>query len=292
MNGIITINKPANYTSRDVVNIVGKLLGTKKIGHTGTLDPMATGVMVLCIEKATKLVEVITSEKKEYVAQMILGIQTDTGDITGNILEEKEVSVTAEEIKQACKNMTTTYFQTVPIYSAVKIKGKKLYEYARNGETIELPKRKVTIYELECSKCMVQNQKVIIEIRTVVSKGTYIRSLIEDIASMCHTVGTMSQLTRTRQGEFSIEDCNTLEEIEQGNYHIEDYNRILQKYPTIVVDSYLENKIKNGVVLENRYQEDVVLFQNEQGVPLALYQIYEKDSTKMKPWKMLEISSK
>ena len=149
MNGIVLINKEKNCTSRDVVNQVSKILKTKKIGHTGTLDPIATGVIVLCIGKATKLVEVITSYDKEYEAEVILGIKTDTKDITGKILKEEKAIISKENIEECLKKMIGTYNQTVPIYSAVKINGKKLYEYARKNEEIELPKRKVTIKELK-----------------------------------------------------------------------------------------------------------------------------------------------
>ena len=149
MNGILLVNKEKNYTSRDIVNIVSKKLKTRKVGHTGTLDPLATGVLVLCIGNATKLVEILTSTEKEYEAEIILGIKTDTLDITGNILKEENTFKTKEEIESVLQKMTKKYEQTVPIYSAVKINGKKLYEYARNNEEIELPKRMVEIKKLE-----------------------------------------------------------------------------------------------------------------------------------------------
>lgn len=288
MNGILLIDKPKNYTSRDIVNIVSKKLGTKRIGHTGTLDPLATGVLVLCIGKATQLVEVITAYEKEYIATILLGTKTDTGDITGTILKQESVKLGKTEIEDACKQMTKTYEQTVPIYSAVKVNGKKLYEYARNQEKVKLPTREVTIYELECiSDPIYENGKTIVQIRALVSKGTYIRSLIEDLAYKLNTIGTMSSLRRTKQGDYQIEDCNTLEEIEKGIYQLHNITQILTKYPIVVVDHFLETKIQNGCLLENRYQENVVLFQNEQGTPLALYKVYEKDNAKMKPWKML-----
>lgn len=290
MNGILLVNKETGMTSRDVVNQVCHILNTKKIGHTGTLDPLATGVMVLCVGSATKLVEVVTANKKEYVAEVIFGIQTDTGDITGHILDKKDTCISFEQIKEACKNMKKTYEQTVPIYSAVKVNGKKLYEYARSGMTIDLPKREVTIYELECTvPPTYEDGKTIFTIRTTVSKGTYIRSLIEDLANALNTIGTMQTLTRTRQGNFKIEACNTLEQIEKNEFELLDISTVLMDYPKIVVDDYLETKIKNGVILENRYTDDVVLFQNQKGELLALYRIYEKDISKMKPWKMLSI---
>ena len=134
MNGILLVNKEPGITSRDVVNKVCKIFNTKKVGHTGTLDPLASGVLVLCIGSATKVVEILTSNDKEYEAEMLLGISTDTYDITGKVLKEEEVFVSEEQIKTALNSMIGTYDQEVPIYSAVKINGKKLYDYARNNE--------------------------------------------------------------------------------------------------------------------------------------------------------------
>lgn len=288
MDGILLVNKPQDYTSRDIVNIIGKKLGIKKIGHTGTLDPIATGVMVLCVGRATKMVELITAFQKEYIATVIFGSKTDTGDVTGNILEEMQVHIAKEEIERACKLMEKTYNQTVPIYSAVKINGRKLYEYARANENVTLPKREVTIYELECvSDPIYENGKTIVEIRAFVSKGTYIRSLIEDLAYTLDTVGTMQHLIRTKQGDYKIQDCNTLLDFENGTYRVHDVQKVLLHYPIVIVDSYLEKKIKNGCILENRYADPIILFQTKRGNNLALYQIYDKDITKMKPWKML-----
>lgn len=288
MNGILQINKPAGYTSRDIVNIVGKKLGTKKIGHTGTLDPIATGVMILCVGKATKLVEIITNETKEYIAEVELGTKTDTGDITGNIVEEKIIHATYDEIKKICVQMTKTYNQTVPIYSAVKVNGKKLYEYARNQEQVKLPIREVTIYEVECLKePAYENGKTIFELRLLVSKGTYIRSFIEDFAKQFNTIGTMRALIRTKQGNYRIENCNTLEDIENDAYQLYSLDFVLSQYPIVIVDYSLEKRIINGCILENRYSSPIILFQNSNGKNLALYQVYQKDITKMKPWKML-----
>ena len=149
MSGIIVINKPSNYTSRDIVNIVSRELHTKKVGHTGTLDPMATGVLVVCAGEATKLVELITDTYKEYEAEITLGILTDTLDSEGNILKEEDVSFTKEEITKAISSMKGKYIQEVPIYSAIKVNGKKLYEYAREGIEVTLPKREVDIKEIE-----------------------------------------------------------------------------------------------------------------------------------------------
>lgn len=210
MNGVLIINKPQDITSRDVVNKLNHIFETKKIGHTGTLDPLATGVLVVAIGSYTKLVNELTSLDKEYIAEIKIGIKTDTGDITGDILEEKyNNNISKEDILKVFNNFPKEYEQTVPQYSAVKINGKKLYEYAREGISIELPKRNVKIYNLE----LLEFNNEIIKFKTKVSKGTYIRSLIEDICNHLGILGTMNSLVRTKQGRFSIEDSIDLDKI-------------------------------------------------------------------------------
>ena len=288
MDGVIIVNKEKDYTSRDVVNIISKKFNIKKVGHTGTLDPLATGVLVICLGKMTKLVEIITSYSKEYEAEIILGTCTDTYDITGTILKEEKAIKTEEEIKEALKHFTKTYNQEVPIYSAVKVNGKKLYEYAREGKEVILPKKEVTIHLLELiENIKYEKDKTIFKIKCNVSKGTYIRSLIRDIANHLSTVGTMSKLERTTQGNFSIKDSYTLEQIKNNDYKFIDINRVLNKYKKITADEYLKNRIKNGSILENRYKEKIILFEDENKKPLALYKVYNKDNTKIKPYKML-----
>ncbi len=209
MNGVLFVNKPEGLTSRDVVNQISRIYGTKKVGHTGTLDPMATGVLIVCLGSYTKLVNLLTSSYKEYIADMKFGVKTDTGDVTGNVLETKKVNVSYDELKRVIDTFPKEYIQTVPKYSAVKVNGKKLYEYAREGKEVKLPKRQVFIKELE----LLEYQDGIARFRCVVSKGTYIRSLILDIAERLDTVATMSGLVRTKQGNVSLGDCMTLESI-------------------------------------------------------------------------------
>lgn len=286
MDGIVLINKEKNCTSRDVVNQVSKILKTKKIGHTGTLDPIATGVLVLCIGKATKLVEVITSYDKEYEAEVILGIKTDTKDITGKILKEEKAIISKENIEECLKKMIGTYNQTVPIYSAVKINGKKLYEYARNNEEIELPKRKVTIKELKLiSDITYEKEKTKFKIKCHVSKGTYIRSLIEDIATNLNTIGTMENLKRTKQGNFQITSANTIQDIENNKFKIYSIEEILEKFYKMEMTDDLYFKIKNGSIIKNNYNHDIVAFTKNDKV-IAIYKEYSKDKTLLKPWKM------
>ena len=289
MNGIILVNKEKNYTSRDVVNILGKLFNTKKIGHTGTLDPLATGVLVICIGNATTVSEVLTSHEKEYIASIILGIETDTLDITGNVIHEKEAIIDKSLIDKVLSSFIGTYNQEVPKYSAVKVDGKKLYEYARNNEEVVLPKKEVTINNIErISNIKYENGKTIFDIKCKVSKGTYIRSLIRDIGKKLNTYGCMASLCRTRQGNFKIEDCYTIDEIKNNKYQVIDLNKALDNFYKVKIDNYLEKKILNGQILDNRYETDTILFINNKDEVLALYKVYDKDKSKIKPWKMLK----
>lgn len=285
MDGIILVNKEKGMTSRDVVNLVSRVCHTKKVGHTGTLDPMATGLLVICVGRATKLVEVLTSHQKEYIASMMFGMKTDTKDITGTVLEQRISHVTKEQIEIVLHDMTTTYQQEVPIYSAVKIHGKKLYEYARNGEQIELPKREVTIEQLKMIDW--QDQKQELTFLTQVSKGTYIRSLVEDIATHLDTIGTMTALTRTKVGNFSLEQANTIAEIKNNQFKVYTIYEVLKSmYETRQIAGELEKKVLNGAKIDNHEDLDIVFFINEKKEPLALYR---REGNLLKCYKMLKI---
>ena len=285
MDGIILVNKEKGMTSRDVVNIVSHVCHTKKVGHTGTLDPMATGLLVICVGRATKLVEVLTSHQKEYIASMIFGIKTDTKDITGTIIEQREIHMKSDQIKKVINNMPTTYQQEVPIYSAVKINGKKLYEYARKKEEVTLPTREVTIEKLQIIDWQEQEQKL--TFLTRVSKGTYIRSLVEDIASHLNTIGTMTELIRTKVGCFTLENANTISEVKNNSYKLYSIYEVLHEmFETRIITGELEKKVLNGAKIDNPEQLETVFFINEQKEPLALY---KKEEDKLKCYKMLKI---
>lgn len=286
MNGILLVNKDASMTSRDVVNVVSKVLKTKKIGHTGTLDPLATGVLVLCCGNCSKLAELITATEKEYIADMIFGIETDTLDNTGTILKEEEVNITKEEIINTLSSFVGSYQQEVPAYSAVKINGRKLYEYARNGEKIDLPKRLVTIKYLELiEEPYIQDKHIHIKFKTLVSKGTYIRSLIRDIAFKLNTVGIMEHLKRTKQGEFLLEDCYTLDDIRENNYQLMSKEQLFENEFKVIMDEQLNKKVSNGQILETM-NHDITLFTNKEGIIKAIYKVDENDSNIIRPWKM------
>ncbi len=287
MDGIIVVNKEKGFTSRDMVNKVGKILGTKKIGHTGTLDPMATGVLVMCIGKCTSLVDMITSDYKEYVAGVRLGILTDTLDTTGNVICRCDVNYSRDEIILALSNMVGEYYQEVPKYSAVKINGRKLYEYAREGIDVELPRRLVNIKSIELvSDISYSDGYIDFTIKCLVSKGTYIRSLIRDIASKLGCYGVMSSLERTKQGSFSISDAYSISDIEKGNYKIINLGTFFKDKYKVIVDDDLRNKILNGTLLKNIYGVSEVLFVDSNDLVLALYSVYDKDNSFIKPYKM------
>lgn len=287
MDGIIVVNKEEGFTSRDMVNKVGKILGTKKIGHTGTLDPMATGVLVMCIGKCTSLVDVITSDYKEYVAGVRLGILTDTLDTTGNVIGKCSVNYSRDEIVSSLESMVGEYYQEVPKYSAVKINGKKLYEYAREGIDVFLPNRLVNIKSIELVGDIDYHDEFIdFTIKCLVSKGTYIRSLIRDIASKLGCYGVMSSLIRTRQGDFSIDDSYSISDIESGNYKLINLGTFFKNMYRVNVDEDLKKAVLNGAILDNIYGVDQVLFVDHDGLVLALYHVYDKDNSKIKPYKM------
>ena len=284
-NGCLIIDKPKNYTSRDIVNIIGKKFKTNKVGHTGTLDPMATGVLVICINKATKIAELLTSLDKEYIAEFTFGTLTDTLDNTGNIIKTEKAIINEEDIKKALSSMLGIYDQEVPIYSAVKVNGKKLYEYARNNEEVVLPKHKVEIKELELLNIKYENDKTIIKTKCLVSKGTYIRALGYDVAKKLNTVAVMSDLRRTKQGKFDINESYTLEDIENNQYKILNISDVLE-YEKVEIDGDIYKKIINGAIIDNVYNSETVLF-TYNNKEVAIYKTYDKDNSKLKPWKML-----
>lgn len=286
-NGILIVNKPSGITSRDVVNIVGKTLNTKKVGHTGTLDPMATGVIVLCLGNALKVCELITANDKEYIAKVILGIETETLDTTSPIINTKKTNITKEEIEKVLNSFKGSYLQEVPKYSAVKINGKKLYEYAREGKEIELPKKMVTIYDIQLiSDITYYNDTTSFYIKTTVSKGTYIRSLIRDIGYKLNTYGCMDSLERTRQGIFNIDNSYTLEEIKNNNYKLLSIEESLPNIPLVEVDNKTLFKIRNGVKLKKFFAGDMAIIKDKNKVVA----IYKNDLNESKLFKMIDNS--
>lgn len=284
MDGILLINKQSGMTSRDVVNkIVGKF-HTRKVGHTGTLDPLATGVLVVCVGKATKLVNLLTSTKKEYIAEVTLGISTDTLDITGKVLKNEKVDITKDKIIDVLNKFRGKYIQEVPSYSAVKVNGRKLYEYARENIEVSLPEREVEIEEISFIDLYKKNGNICFKFKTTVSKGTYIRSLIRDVCDKLGVAGCMSELTRTKQGNFDIKNTKLVEDIDDNDLiKIKDILDIKK----VNLDDNLYFKIKNGQIIKNIYSTKEVMFLYKDFV-VAIYKTYEKDNNLLKPYIMIE----
>lgn len=211
INGVINIYKIKGFTSHDVVAKLRGIMRQKKIGHTGTLDPDATGVLPVCLGSATKLCDMLTEKEKEYIAKVQLGVTTDTQDMTGTVLTTKEVIVSEEEVQEALLSFVGLYEQIPPMYSALKVNGKKLYELAREGKEVERKARPVTIHEIE----VLEMNLPMLSIRVRCSKGTYIRTLCHDLGQKLGCGAAMASLERTKSGQFSLDTALTLEELEE-----------------------------------------------------------------------------
>ena len=278
MSGIIIVDKPKDFTSRDVVNIISRELHEKKVGHTGTLDPLATGVLVVCVGKYTKLVDMLSSLDKEYIAEVKLGLETDTLDITGKVVKKEEVHLTKMEILKAFSKFTGEYLMEVPKYSAIKVNGKKLYEYAREGIDVKLPVKKVHVYELE----LLSFYHDTISFRTRVEKGTYIRSLIRDIMKYLGVVGTMSNLIRIKQGNFKIEDACSIDDIKNHQFKWLQAKDVLD-IPIYTLDDHQYKKVSNGnSIYLDRDDDMLLLIYRDEEVA-----IYKKSDELYKPKVML-----
>ncbi len=252
MDGLIIVNKEVGITSHDVVNKVRRIFNTRQVGHLGTLDPLATGVLVVCINEATKLVPYLENVSKEYVCEITMGISSDTYDISGNVLKRvKNFNISEEKIDEILKSFLGDSLQTPPLYSAIKIKGKKLYEYARKNESVELPLRKIHVDAIErISPLCYEGEVAKFSFKTTVSRGTYIRSICNDFGEKIGIPCLMSNLERTRNGEFTISMAQTLDEIASGNYKPISMLEALSSYP--VIDNFhCINKATNGMKISS-----------------------------------------
>ena len=248
MDGIILINKEKDYTSHDVVAIVKKTLG-QKVGHTGTLDPNATGILPLLIGKATKISKYLVNHDKIYQAVLRLGVKTDTADMMGKIVEEKNVKMpNKEEIELIFSSMVGKTKQIPPIYSAIKVNGKKLYEYARQDKKVEIPEREIEIYNLKLDYISLNKNEITFTIYC--SKGTYIRTICEQIAKKLGTIGCMSELNRIQVGEFHIDNSITIKKLQENKKNVMDY--------LISIEQFL-----NGVKLKCEMKEDIYRIYDE-----------------------------
>lgn len=248
MNGIINIYKEKGFTSHDVVAKLRGMLKQKKIGHTGTLDPDAEGVLPVCLGKATKVCDLLTDKDKTYRAKLLLGVETDTQDITGTVLAQKEVTVTEEQVREAIESFVGSYDQVPPMYSALKVNGKKLYELARAGIEVERKSRTVTILSIDILE--INLPYVVMDVSC--SKGTYIRTLCQDIGQKLGCGGCMSELLRTQVGDFRLEDSMKLSQVQQlvDNQQVEEVlipvDALFERYKKIVVKKACDRMVYNG----------------------------------------------
>ena len=286
MNGLVVIDKDKGYTSRDVVNIVSGVLRTKKVGHTGTLDPLATGVMVVGVGKGLKVSELITGYDKVYEARVIIGYETDTLDMEGNIVKWGRFDYTKGDIERVIREFPRKYEQVVPIYSAVKVNGKRLYKSARRGDVVDLPKRIVSIYELVLiSDVEVFENHMEFDIRCKVSKGTYIRSLVRDIGNKLGSYGTLMDLRRTRQGNFGLDGAYSIDDIKSGNFELKKIGEVLD-IPKVRVSEDMLFKIRNGCKVKKFFEGDMALVMDGDS-EVAIYRVSEEDEKIAKVYKML-----
>lgn len=275
MDGIIIINKEKNYTSNDVVSIVKKITKSK-VGHTGTLDPNATGVLPLLIGNATKVSKYLINHDKEYEVVLQLGIRTETADVEGKVIEEKEVTaemLNKDNIEEKMQQFIGKQEQIPPIYSAIKVNGKKLYEYARKGQEVELKPRQIEIYSIQLLSINEKEKQISFKVKC--SKGTYIRSLCEDISKKLGTVGYMKELNRLQVGDFYIKDAVTIsemkEKIEAGNLeNIITIEEIFKNNPQIQLEQEQIEPYINGVKINTKKTDGVYRIYKPNGTFIGL----------------------
>lgn len=252
MIGVLNVYKPQNMTSHDVVAIVRRALNTKKVGHTGTLDPMATGVLPICIGRATKLVDTFQSDRKTYLAEITFGLKTDTEDIWGQVLQQEDVHLKAEAIKEAIESFLGEIEQVPPMYSALKVNGKKLYELARAGKTVERQARRRTIYHIE----VIEIKEKTARFYVTCSKGTYIRTLCVDIGKKLNTLAIMSSLERTETGSFHKDTAISIEAIKSGKWQ----NALMTVDQALAIDKKVRVSQKAKELLQNGVKIDLMRY--------------------------------
>ncbi len=290
--GVINVYKEKGFTSHDVVNVVRRLFGRIKTGHTGTLDPDAEGVLPICIGKATKLADYIQADIKQYKAVLRLGITTTTEDTSGEVLTQSEVTSTDADVKAAIESFVGEYDQTPPMYSAIKVNGKKLYELARQGIEIERKTRHITIYEITDVKKISDTDW---EFLVLCSKGTYIRTLCRDIGEKLGCGGAMASLVRTRSGNFYIEDSiklDVLKELAEQNRQTEavmPVSTVLSSYDEITLPHSLDKYLYNGNKIDlslvgEKITAEKLLVKDEDGKIIGIYGV---DNGSLKPLTML-----
>ncbi|MFA2807429.1 tRNA pseudouridine(55) synthase TruB [Bacillus mycoides] len=299
MEGVVLLHKPKGMTSHDCVFKLRKILREKRIGHTGTLDPDVTGVLPICVGRATKIAQFLTSETKTYEGEVTLGFSTTTEDASGEVVEKQDVNrvITRKEVEEVLAELTGTIEQMPPMFSAVKVNGKKLYEYARAGQEVERPVRTITIHEfvLLDEREVFEGENISFRFRVTCSKGTYVRTLAVMIGEKLGFPSHMSHLVRTASGEFLLEDCISFEEIEENvqNGTVESIfisiDEALSKFQKMVVDEKQAEKIKNGMFLNNELETTapfITVFDKNDRC-LAIYEHHPKHPGMLKPMKVL-----
>ncbi|MDC2845688.1 tRNA pseudouridine(55) synthase TruB [Limosilactobacillus mucosae] len=294
MDGIIPLYKERGMTSFDCVSRLRRILHTKKIGHSGTLDPNVDGVLPICVGQATKVVEFLMASGKQYVGELLVGEATTTQDLDGEVVAQKPVTapIAEDTIRKAMQKLTGDIIQIPPMYSAIKVNGKKLYEYARAGETVERPKRHVHIerFEMTASSYDEKNQQQRIRFVVDCSKGTYVRTLAYDLAKELGYPGVMSSLTRTKSGGFELDQTLSLTDIQDAmeaqimNRYVYPMDYALKSYPHAELSDAQWKKVQNGGWLSDLDTKDQEVALTYQGEVKALYQL--KDHV-YKPLKML-----
>ncbi len=285
-NGVLVLDKDSGMTSHDCVFKLRKLFQTKKVGHTGTLDPEVTGVLPICLGRATKLSRFITDEGKRYVAEVTIGTSTMTEDAHGEIVEQKSVAMSeidAARIDEAMRQLTGTIEQIPPYYSAVKVNGKKLYEYARKGQTVERPRRLVEIHRLErTSELAFEGGVCRFNMAIECGKGTYIRTLAVQIGEKLGYPAHMSELRRTSSGSFdetmavSLETLQALDTVEERLAYVIPLEDVIKRWPALTIPKNRERYIRNGGKLNDVSLEfELFTVYNEEGIPLAIYKRQE-----------------
>lgn len=268
MDGVLLVNKKEGMTSFDIVRKIKKALNTKKVGHCGTLDPLAKGLLVVTIGKALKISRFLEGDEKEYIATIKLGERTPTLDREGEIIEKKEITLfTIDDINNVFNSLIGKIKQKPPIYSALSVNGKRLYEYARENKEVEIKERDIEIKELE----LLEHDKDFIKYRVVCSKGTYIRVLCETIANKLNNIGYMYDLTRTRIGKLTLAQSYSLEHIENGDYKLIDIENSLNGFTVLILKDKDLYKANNGNVLDF-YIEGNILVVDENRNVIALYE--------------------
>lgn len=300
MDGIFNIYKEKGFTSHDVVAIVRRTIHMKKVGHTGTLDPDAEGVLPVCVGKATKLSDVIMDGRKSYRAMLRLGITTTTEDASGEVLETKDVEFNEEKIREAVASFIGKLEQVPPMYSAVKVNGKKLYELAREGKEIERKSRTIEVYDIRIRQFLPPDR---VEIDVDCSKGTYIRTLCADIGKALGCGGHMAELLRTRTGAFSLENAIKLDELkalaeqEKAEEALLTMEEALEDFPMVKVSEKSQKFLYNGGKIQKRFltekpavltEGEIVATYDHENNLVGLYEIKKEENNYfIKPFKML-----